>query len=121
MKIKVGEDGKERRIPTNLGNSIGITLEERNGTYRTYHVTVYNSAAQKFIIQNIDKILNSYNKFYLRNNELWSDEEEELLISFCEQNKPLTEIGLILERKNNIISQKIKLLNLTAYLENHNI
>ena len=51
------DNGKTVKHPTERGNSIGITLEERVGRNGTYHVTVYNAEAQKFILDNIEAII----------------------------------------------------------------
>ena len=49
-------DGKGRRIPTELGKSLGITLEHRNSLHGEYDAVVYDRAAQQFIIDNIDSL-----------------------------------------------------------------
>ena len=50
-------DGKTVKVPTESGKTIGITREERNGQNGPYTVTLYNLAAQKFILDNIDSII----------------------------------------------------------------
>lgn len=50
-------DGKNTKNPTEQGNSIGITSEVRVGLYGTYRVTIYNADAQRFILDNIDAII----------------------------------------------------------------
>ena len=50
-------DGKTVKVPTESGKTIGITREERNGQNGPYMVTLYNLAAQKFILDNIDSII----------------------------------------------------------------
>ena len=51
------DNGKTVKRPTEQGNSIGITLEERMGRNGTYHVTLYNVEAQRFILDNIEAIV----------------------------------------------------------------
>lgn len=43
--------------PTQQGNAIGITVEIRHGLTKDYPVTVYNRAAQQFILDNLDAII----------------------------------------------------------------
>lgn len=57
LKIIENEEGKPRKHPTEIGNELGITLEERYNWYRTYHVVLYDRSAQQFIIDNIRTIL----------------------------------------------------------------
>lgn len=48
------EDGKTTRTPTDTGQQLGITSEQRQGRNGTYTVVVYNKAAQQFILDNLD-------------------------------------------------------------------
>ena len=50
-------DGRKTKIPTDTGKSIGISREERSGKNGPYYVTVYNSEAQRFILDNIEAII----------------------------------------------------------------
>lgn len=54
-------DGTTMKLPTELGKSIGISLETREGKHGEYFVTVYDKSAQSFIIDNIDSILSAEN------------------------------------------------------------
>ena len=51
------DNGRTAKRPTADGNLIGITSEERMGRNGIYHVTVYNAEAQKFILDNIETII----------------------------------------------------------------
>ena len=51
------EDGKNVKRPTENAEPLGITLEERQGQYKVYHVVVYDRKAQELIIDNMDAIL----------------------------------------------------------------
>ena len=51
-------DGKTVKRPTREGIELGITVDERNGQNGTYYVVVYNNHAQRFILDNIDIIIN---------------------------------------------------------------
>ncbi|MBQ7541925.1 MAG: hypothetical protein IJT44_06495 [Clostridia bacterium] len=50
-------DGKTRKTPTASGIELGIMSEERNGAAGNYIVTLYNRAAQQFILDHMDAIL----------------------------------------------------------------
>lgn len=50
-------DGKTTKLPTEMGNSIGITTQTRVGQNGEYIVTVYNREAQSFIVDNIDAVI----------------------------------------------------------------
>ena len=50
-------DDTSAKVPTDAGKEIGITNETRMGQYREYRVTLYNKAAQQFLIDNMDAIL----------------------------------------------------------------
>ena len=108
LKIIVGEDKKERKIPTDKGEYVGITREARQGNYMDYHVTVYNIIAQKIIIYNICSILSSVPYRYTRQKEPWSKEEIDYIENLIENGKSITEIGLIIKRKNQSIINKLK-------------
>ena len=49
--------GKIRKVPTESGIELGITLEERTSIYGPYNVTVYDETAQHFIVDNIEALL----------------------------------------------------------------
>ena len=50
--------GKKKSVPTSVGMKIGISLERREGAYGVYYTCMYNENAQRFIIENIEEILN---------------------------------------------------------------
>lgn len=50
-------DGSKRKIPTPVGEEIGISSEERHGQRGSYCVLKYNIDAQRFIIDNIEAVL----------------------------------------------------------------
>ena len=52
----VNDAGKKSRLPTELGNSIGMSSEERQTMQGRFTVVLYNKDAQVFIIDNIDAI-----------------------------------------------------------------
>lgn len=50
-------DGRITKRPTPRGESMGIHLETRNGRNGVYFVVVYNTAAQHFILDNLDAVV----------------------------------------------------------------
>ena len=67
-------DGKKIKTPTEQGNMIGISSEERFGQAGPYRVTVYNTDAQQFILDNIDAIIEiNARKAPLRENKAIAD------------------------------------------------
>lgn len=50
-------NGKLAKRPTSSGEIMGITKEIRNGMNGPYTVVVYNCAAQQFILDNLDSII----------------------------------------------------------------
>ena len=54
--------GKITRTPTRVGAALGITMVRRDGQRGAYSVIVYNLEAQKFILDNLDGILERMQK-----------------------------------------------------------
>lgn len=50
-------EGKTTKRPTQRGESMGILLENRIGRNGPYFVVVYTSAAQHFILDNLDAVI----------------------------------------------------------------
>ena len=50
-------NNKTRRKPSPQGESIGIYTEQRSGQYGTYEGVFYSPKAQRFIVDNIDTII----------------------------------------------------------------
>ena len=49
------DDGHKTRIPSDLGKSIGITSEQKNGSNGEYTSIIYDANAQRFILDNLFK------------------------------------------------------------------
>ena len=56
------EEGKTRKVPTEMGEGLGIIRDQRTGMYGTYIVTLYKREAQEFLIENIDSVIAMKNK-----------------------------------------------------------
>lgn len=50
-------NGKNHKRPTPNAESMGISLEQRDGQYGPYYVVLYNESAQHFIIDNLPAII----------------------------------------------------------------
>lgn len=62
IREESNENGKTAKRPTANGNSLGISIETRNGIHGTYSVVLYNTDAQHFILDNIDAVIDLANK-----------------------------------------------------------
>jgi len=51
--------GRQRKSPTELGRKLGISTEVREGLQGNYIVNLYNVGAQKYIIDNIENIVDN--------------------------------------------------------------
>lgn len=57
----IGDAGKKVRRPTALGESIGLSTEERQTMQGRFTVVLYNAQAQEFILDNLEAILEPKN------------------------------------------------------------
>ena len=58
----VEQDGKNKKVPTQMGEKLGMYTQVRNGYRGRYEVVLYNKNAQTFIMDNLDKIISFANK-----------------------------------------------------------
>ena len=57
LEASQGADGSTAKVPTELGKSLGISVEERSGRYGRYRITLYNIDAQQFILDNMEAVV----------------------------------------------------------------
>lgn len=57
MLCVVQVNGKNHKRPTSNGEGIGITTEQRDGQYGPYTAVLYNENAQRFIIDNLNSVI----------------------------------------------------------------
>lgn len=57
---EITANGRKSRIPTSQGTAIGLSTLARQGLYGEYSTVLYNEDAQRFIIDNIDSIIQCY-------------------------------------------------------------
>lgn len=57
MSKQADADGKTKRLPTAMGEQIGLTVKLREGQYGTYQAVYYSAEAQQFILDHLQEIL----------------------------------------------------------------
>ena len=57
IEVRTDRNGKNHRVPTAQGKSMGISQKEAMGQNGKYLVTVYNSEAQQFVFDNIPVLI----------------------------------------------------------------
>lgn len=62
LELIPGVNGKMTRNPTRNGTMLGITLEHRESPRGPYSVIVYDLEAQKFILDNLDGVIERMRK-----------------------------------------------------------
>lgn len=62
LEIQTDNNGKNVKRPTDAGMKMGLSTQQRFGMYGDYIVVLYNSEAQRFILDNIDAIIEVNNK-----------------------------------------------------------
>lgn len=104
-------NGKRAKTPTKLGNSIGISRQEKQGVNGPYVATFYNIDAQRFILDHIDEIIASQNPAYNNSNlqgQMWSQTHDDVLIDLFNKNVPISEIAITLKRSEGAIQARLK-------------
>ncbi|MBQ6703267.1 MAG: hypothetical protein IJN08_00475 [Clostridia bacterium] len=105
-------DGKYSRYPTARGKEIGIFVKERTGTQGPYKVVLYNLEAQKFILDNLDSLIDMRNMRAEKRKQPWSANEDELLKSLVDSKLPLIDITAQLRRSRASVRKRIAELGL---------
>ena len=57
MTKQTDADGKSKRLPTAIGEQIGLTVKLREGQYGTYQAVYYSEDAQRFLLDHLQEIL----------------------------------------------------------------
>jgi len=103
-------NGKKVKRPTAQGDSVGIALDARTGMNGAYFVVVYNSAAQHFIVDNLDGIIAFEQERKENQGKPWEPEQDRQLLELYRQNVAIREIALILKRNSGAIRARLKKL-----------
>ena len=113
LEYALDGNGKNVVRPTPQGESIGIALEARNGANGPYFVVVYNLAAQHFILDNLDAIID-YNSVKAENQgQPWSPEHDRCLLDLHQKGVPVNEIAVTLKRGSGAVRSRLKKLGIT--------
>jgi len=108
-------NGKALKHPTQLGNEIGISIEKRVGYNGEYTAVLYNTAAQHFIIDNLNAIteFSQQNKAKPENEgRAWTDAHTECLVELYQKQVPVSEIAVTLQRTEAGIKARLVKLGL---------
>ena len=62
LQLIISNDGKMKKTICEKSKLIGITEEVRQGQYGSYTVNLYNADAQRFILDNLETILEEISK-----------------------------------------------------------
>ena len=57
MSKQADADGKSKRLPTAMGERIGLASKLREGQYGTYQAVYYSEEAQRFLLDHLQEIL----------------------------------------------------------------
>lgn len=112
LENALDSNGKPTKRPTQQGESMGITLESRIGVNGPYFVTVYNLAAQHFIIDNLDAIVEFARSQKENQGQPWTEEHDRCLIDLFQKGVPISEIAVTLKRNEGAVRKRLRNLNL---------
>lgn len=114
LEKKINYKGKETSCPTSFGVELGISAENCSGLYGNYTVVLYNQSAQKFIVDNIEAIVEFRTQKISAKNQgtPWTDEQEEVLKIMFSEKKTVAEIAEALKRSTGGIRARLKRLGL---------
>lgn len=106
-------DGKSTKRPTPQGENVGIILENRTGLNGTYFVVGYNLAAQHFILDNLDAIIEFESTKKENQGQPWTPDHDSCLKDLYEKGVPINEIAITLKRNSGSIRARLKKLGLS--------
>lgn len=105
-------DGKRVKRPTAQGETIGISLDARKGNNGTYFVVVYNLAAQHFIMDNLDAIIEFDRSMKENQGQPWSPEHDRCLLDLHQKGVSVSEIAVTLKRNSGAVRTRLKKLGI---------
>lgn len=105
-------DQKRVKRPTTAGQELGISLDERTGSAGVYHVVVYSTAAQHFIVDNLDSIIDAAKQQAEMQGTPWTQELDTRLTALRKASVPASEIADILKRSASAVRSRMKRLGL---------
>lgn len=114
LSVDRREDGREVKLPTAAGMELGISQEVRSGANGSYTVVVYNENAQRYIVDNIDAILEAEKLRFKMQGMPWSQAEDEFLEEQAARGIPVYDIALALKRNISSVRARTKKLSLVV-------
>lgn len=114
LSVDRREDGREVKLPTAAGMELGISQEVRSGANGSYTVVVYNENAQRYIVDNIDAILEAEKLRFKMQGMPWSQAEDEFLEEQAAHGIPVYDIALALKRNISSVRARTKKLGLVV-------
>lgn len=114
LSVDRREDGREVKLPTAAGMELGISQEMRSGANGSYTVVVYNENAQRYIVDNIDAILEAEKLRFKMQGMPWSQAEDEFLEEQAARGIPVYDIALALKRNISSVRARTKKLGLVV-------
>lgn len=106
-------DGSKAKEPTEMGRTIGISVEERFGQRGAYRVVLYNLDAQQFILDNMEGIIEIDHKPVPQREmqgKPWTEDQEKTLLELYHQQLPLPEIAKTMQRTKGAIESRLEKL-----------
>ncbi len=108
LEQKLTADGRNTRRASSLGKTMGILEETRTGANGPYTATVYNIEAQRFILDNLDSVVER-EKAKLENlGKAWTPEEDQHLLELYRNDASTKEISAALKRSNGAVRARLK-------------
>ena len=112
LAISKYPDGKEVKRPTEHGAALGISTTERESVGGTYNVVVYGEQAQRFIVENINAVLESEKLRFKMQGKPWREEDDAVLRDCAARGVPIYEIALELSRNVSSVRSRCKRLGI---------
>ncbi len=107
-------DGRhERKLPTPVGNQIGISSEEKIGQNGPYTGIYYNEDAQRFILDHLDAILAFERSSTELQGQPWTPQQDQCLLDLHSKRVSAEEIAITLKRSPQSIHSRLKKLGAT--------
>lgn len=112
-------DGKTRKLPTEVGKSIGIIAQERMGKFGPYFAVLFTKEAQQFIVDNINAVIELCNTPAEKKDEPkvpWSDDERVRLVNLYGDGLSLMQLSAELNRPQREIKKELNSIGIKIYV-----
>lgn len=112
-------DGKTRKLPTEVGKSIGIIAQERMGKFWPYFAVLFTKEAQQFIVDNINAVIELCNTPAEKKDEPkvpWSDDERVRLVNLYGDGLSLMQLSAELNRPQREIKKELNSIGIKIYV-----